>query len=606
MLLQKLVWYLTSSGALAMVGVLLVPLGINLALYQATHVWVLLRELWLRASGRLGREVSGEPLPTALITVPSLLRGRAELDSIRTAMESAAVNAYPGRLIVIACVDGTDEAPELCRELERWAAAARVPSSVQLRVSGSPARRGKGAAIDTGVEHVESALRSGAIDPAWQPVLFFNMDADSRLGPQALERLARAVLRKSVLTGEPGRIATSHVVVEPSCAWQGWRRFFTVEGWLALSVAREYLVAIGVGRHNVGFFTLLPRIGASGALYCTWYEVLRVAPRYARFITTLRLRDWLRWWLGAPPPSFARVEASLEPLPEGLAGMGDDTWITWLAMASTWRDGRLSFDFPRTPLHALWATIVAYFARTFRYDPRARIFTRTPTTMRGLYKQRMRWNVSRIWTSQRWGLALWYALPVGLYARLEVLLNVGFNTVLILGVLVLPFTRAPTMWIAVAFVIGAGYFVLRLAGTLIALLVAEHPRRALRLMLAVPTSGIYHLLFNVLPTVDGFVRQVLGHGLNTGFTPEATLVVGGQSRIALGYRVQRALRLALRSVISGDVPLGWFWLGWSKTRWTPNGYEGWDRRRPKPIPIRAPQEERGLDASVDEGRESLV
>lgn len=579
--MQKLVWYLGNAGSIEILAALLLPIGINLVLHQLMHVWVVARELWLRVRG--GDAPEPRPCPPALMTVPSLMRSRAELESIRTAMESAAANAYPGALTVIACVDGTTAAPELYRELRKWAASAALPDGVRLLVAGSPERRGKGAAIDSGVEHVARLVQSGAMEPERAPVLFFNMDADSRLGARALERLAHALMRPSRITGNPGLIATSHVVIEPSFAWQGWRRFFTMAGWLSLSVAREYIVSIGVGRHNRG---LLPRIGVSGALYCTWFEVLRVAPRYARFITTLRLADWLRWWIGAPPPSFSRAEDTLAPLPEGLAGEGDDTWVTWLAMSAHWRGGELSFDFPRTPLHAIWATVVAYFARTFRYDPRARIFTRTPTTARGLYRQRKRWNVSRIWTSQRWGLALWYALHVGVWARLEVLLNVVFNTVLIVGLVILPFSRMPSMWIAVAFVVAAGYFALRLAATLVALLIAEDPRRDFTILFAVPTSGIYHLLFNVFPTIDGFVRQVLGFGLNTGFTPEATLVVGGKSRIAIGYRLNRALRLALRSILVGDVPLGWFWLGWSKTRWTPNGYEGWDDKRTRAVPIR--------------------
>lgn len=188
-------------------------------------------------------------------------------------------------------------------------------------------------------------------------------------------------------------------------------------------------------------------------------------------------------------------------------------------------------------------------------------------------------------------MALWYALPVGVYVRLELLLLVAFNVMVIGGVLILPFTRAPTMWGAVALIVAAGYLVQRLVATIVSLLVSEDPRRDWRVLLAVPTSGVFHVVFNVTSTVDGFVRQVLGFGLRTGFTPEATLIAGGRSRIALAYRTQRALRLAVRCIISGDVPLGWFWFGWSKTQWTPNGYEGWDQGRSMPVPIRAPRRE---------------
>ena len=59
------------------------------------------------------------------------------------------------------------------------------------------------------------------------------------------------------------------------------------------------------------------------------------------------------------------------------------------------------------------------------------------------------------------------------------------------------------------------------------------------------------------------------------FAPEATLIKGATSRIALGFRIRRFYGLCVRSVIVGDVPLGAFWFGWHKTKWTPNGYEGW-------------------------------
>ena len=78
-----------------------------------------------------------------------------------------------------------------------------------------------------------------------------------------------------------------------------------------------------------------------------------------------------------------------------------------------------------------------------------------------------------------------------------------------------------------------------------------------------------------MTTVVGFVKQVFGNGYNDKFAPEATLIKGATSRIALGFRIRRFYGLCVRSVIVGDVPLGAFWFGWHKTKWTPNGYEGW-------------------------------
>jgi hypothetical protein len=77
---------------------------------------------------------------------------------------------------------------------------------------------------------------------------------------------------------------------------------------------------------------------------------------------------------------------------------------------------------------------------------------------------------------------------------------------------------------------------------------------------------------------------VLLVGNVTGFAPETTLIRGGSARIALLYRLRRALLLAVRAVRRGDVPIGKFWLGWGATRWTPSGYAGWTTgRRPPPV-----------------------
>jgi hypothetical protein len=56
------------------------------------------------------------------------------------------------------------------------------------------------------------------------------------------------------------------------------------------------------------------------------------------------------------------------------------------------------------------------------------------------------------------------------------------------------------------------------------------------------------------------------------------------TRFAVAYRLRRALYLAARSAVHGDVPLGAFWLGWRRTPYTPSGFEGWTSgKAPPPV-----------------------
>jgi len=64
-------------------------------------------------------------------------------------------------------------------------------------------------------------------------------------------------------------------------------------------------------------------------------------------------------------------------------------------------------------------------------------------------------------------------------------------------------------------------------------------------------------------------------GNTTKFAPEWTFIRGKTERLALLFRIRRALALCVRAIVVGDVPLGAFWLGWHETPWTPNGYFGW-------------------------------
>ncbi len=588
MSLDKIIWFFSSAGPLDIVGPLLVPLGIGFVLYQLNYLYILSQALFRRwRAAPLPRLAERDRLPV-LATVPSLLRNRDELEAIQAAIESTLANGYPAPLTIAACVDGTDARPELYAELRRWARAVALPRpDARVIVCGHPERRGKGVAGDMGVVEVSRRVEDGRIPREHAPIVFFNVDADSELSPGALEVMVCALVRPSRLTGDAAMVVTSHVAVPKKHYWKGWGHLFSAPGIIALSVAREYIVSLGIGRNNS---RILPHTGASGALYCTWFEVVHAAPTYARFLTTLTLREWLGWWIGEAPPSFAARRATLAPHPEAIAGMGDDTWMTWVAMASRVRaDRSIDFELPRTPAHAMWRALVTYFARPFRYDARAKIYTATPTSLKGLFRQRIRWNVSRIWTVQRWWPGLAFAWTIGLPAFFDVVLVTFFHVMIVIGLCLAPFMKTPAMWFALVILVELGYFTERTCSTLFALFIDGSLRKNWRLLLALPTAGTFHFVFNIGSTIVGFFQMVFGGGYNSGFTPERTLIAGGSSRIALGYRAVRAAKLAVRSVLNGDVPLGWWWLGWQATPWTKNGYAGWDApATPKVAPSPAP------------------
>ena len=568
--IDKILWFFANADAHRIVAPLVLPIAVGLLVYQSHYPYVLLRTLWQRIFGDGFVPLTKADAPSLGMTMPTLLRNREDLDGLRTGLASAIASNYPGRLTIIAVIDGLDVAPDLVRELRAWAAAQTIPENVVLEITGSGKRVGKAFAGDLGVQRLVALAREGVIPE--KPPIYFNMDADCELGPMALDRMVRALMRKSIFTGQPGTIVTSHVSIKEHEYFRGWRELFTVKGQLRIAVAREYLVAIGLGRHNV--LRVLPQNGASGALYCTWIEIVEWAPHWARFLGELRAKDWLGWWIGNAPPHFDPEK--IAPLPEAMTGMGEDTWLSWLACAARFENGKLTVELPRTPAHALWHAFLGYLARPFRYDPRAKIYTTTPTSLKGLFLQRIRWNVSRIWTVQCWNFGLLYHLNIGIPALIDVVLATAFQAIVVVGLVLAPFA-GPTSAMAPALflLVELGYAVERTIGTSIAMLLDSGEKGQWKKVLGLPIAGIFHMVFNVATTIGGFGMQVFGNGYNDRFAPEETMIRGGTSRIALTYRVRRFLSLCVRSIVRGDVPLGWFWFGWGETPWTPNGYQGW-------------------------------
>lgn len=566
-LFNKFIWFFTNADAHQVVAPLVIPFAIAFGLYQSHYPFVLLRALYQRVFGDGFVPLTKENAPTLGMTMPTLLRNQDDFDGLTTGIGSALRHGYPGKLVLVAVIDGLDVAPKLVDALRAWAAAQDIPENIHLHITGSPTRVGKATAGDLGIRTIVELCDGEA------PPIYFNMDADCELGPHALERMVIALQRPSRITKEPAMIVTSHVSIREADYWKGVRHFFTLKGQIAVTVAREYLVAIGLGRHNA--FRMLPQNGASGALYCTWFPVVEAAPHYAAFLNTLKWGDWVKWWFGAAPPRFDMH--AIAPLPEAMTGMGEDTWMSWLAIAARFENGKITLAFPRTPAHALWYAFVGFFARPFRYDPHAKIYTTTPTNLKSLFSQRVRWNISRIWTVQCWGPALLYHLVIGIPAIFDVVLATAFQAVIAGGLILAPILGGdtPAMAPALFLLVELGYFVERMLGTSIAMVADRGEKGRWKKFLGLPFAGIFHIAFNVVTTVVGFVKQVFGNGYNDKFAPEATLIKGATSRVALGYRIRRFYGLCVRSVIVGDVPLGAFWFGWHKTKWTPNGYEGW-------------------------------
>jgi len=515
--------------------------------------------------------------PSGLVIIPSLLRNRGDLEAIRTTVASSASNGYPGELVVVASVDGRTEQPSLYRELETWIAALRSPANVTILLGGTETRLGKMMAVEAAVVLVKDLVARGRL-PAF-PELYFSIDGDGTLSENALERLAARLVRPHPLTGNPRRVVSGKICIRPDLFWSGWRQapasFFSVRGQIYLQVAREFLLS-NIARFN---WKPTPQIGIPGALYCTWSELLLAAPRYMGFMKTVRIRDMALWALGVPPPLFSRTR--VEPCPEALTGASDDTCIAFLASIASWKDGRLSFDAPRTTVHALGRLLMGYFfERSHDYEPEARVYTYTPATIRGLWKQRVRWNSSRFECAGRFWRAFAFHWEIGFPTSSHLWLVLQHVFDLTVYYVLLPYAVFRSSNAVFVYVLGYGAQTVAYSiYTSLALLLERERRRFWPVLFALPLAAFYGVAINFFGCVVGVVRDVFLFGNPTDFAPEWTLRRGRTERIALLFRVRRFFALAARAVVCGDVPFGAFWLGWGETPWTPSGYDGWTTKR---------------------------
>ncbi len=578
--MESLWWALKTRDPFTLAWPVLVGAFLIITLTQSDFLVVLTRWLWRVVRQRPDPPVGS--LPPALAIIPSLLRNREDLEAITVTANACATNGYPGELVIVAAVDGLQESPQLAAELRAWVKARRDAPGVHLHVTGNPTRLGKMMAVESGVTAMRALVAQG-VYPVFPP-LYFSIDGDGTLSPGALGLAARRLLTPHRFSGNPRRVVAGKVCIRPDLFWKGWslaslRQFFSVSGQIYFQVAREFLYS-NVSRFNL---KLRPQIGIPGALYCTWTQILLEAPRFMGFMRTITLRQWLAWWVGAPPPQFAQSTAA--PLPEALTGASDDTCISFLAAMSTWREGKLVLEAPRSPLHALGRVVRSYFwERSPDYEPEARVFTYTPTTVKGLWVQRVRWNASRFECGFRFKNAFAFHWEVGAWVVLHLWLTLMNILAVLAAYLVLP------MLLLGASRGAAGALLAYLLQTFtyavftaLALILERDRRRFWPVLFALPLAPLYSVCINFSACLAGVFKDLFLFGNTTRFAPEWTLVKGRTVRIALLFRLRRLLALCVRSVVVGDVPFGAFWVGWTETPWTPNGYEGWTTGRRRPI-----------------------
>jgi hypothetical protein len=516
----------------------------------------------------------GKPL-AILVVIPSLLRARDELTSMMSTVESITTNGYAGQILIVLSIDGTSDSPALYDELVQWAAKRPLASKDSLRVTGTPMRRGKPMAIEQAVGYVKELVTLGQY-PEFPPV-YVSTDADADLGPDALTHIVHRLQRRHPLTGWPTRVVAGALHVRGNQFWRGWRRYFSIEGQLNLQVAREYYVS-NVGRYNIRW---LPLSGVPGAFYCTWSSLFVTIPHYMGYLRTLKTRHWLGWWLGIAPPKFSATRAA--PIPELMAGDTDDTVTAYVAVIARYEHGQFTLEAPRSPLHAFVYMLRGLLVdRAIQFEPLARVFTSSPTTVKSLMRQRKRWNTSRIEVSGRLWPALGYHWTLGFTTACNMFFMARTVLFGIIAYFVVPLVLFRHFMFTGFFVAYAGNVAIASLLTVFALLISGEAQYW-RLGLALPLTPVYGFLFNWLPATIGWISDVLLFGNVTGFAPETTLIKGGSVRIALLFRVRRFCSLLVRSIVFGDVPLGRFWWGWRETPWAPSGFEGFTTKKRRGI-----------------------
>ncbi|MBP6849873.1 MAG: hypothetical protein KA201_39300, partial [Kofleriaceae bacterium] len=123
--MESIFWSLGRADGVEILGGLWRPFVIGLVLYYSGYLGV-----WLQTLVRAAGLTRFRPLATAeavdvLVVIPTLLKTRDDVESLQDAAATVVDNRYPGRVVLVMAIDGSDDRPALVAELERWARGYR-------------------------------------------------------------------------------------------------------------------------------------------------------------------------------------------------------------------------------------------------------------------------------------------------------------------------------------------------------------------------------------------------------------------------------------------------------------------------------------------------
>lgn len=569
--MDSLIWAIKNQDALSTGFHFIVIFLLGYILFQSDFLFLVIAWLGRLAFGKADSFVSGGKFcPDGLVVIPSLLRNSDDYEAIIAAVDSISNNKYPSKLVIIVSVDGKSEQPKLYNKLVAWHESYSYPDNVYAYVTGTKDRHGKMMAVHAGAEHMKFLIEEGQHDKF--PEVYFSFDADGILSVNSFERLAVKLATPHRFTKNPRRVVAGKMLIRKELIWNGWDKFFTVKGQIYLQVASQFIKAC-VARYN---WRIVPKIGLSGVLYATWSDVLIQAPNYMGFLHSIKWIDCFKWWLGFSPPLFSRSNA--EPLPEALTGATDDTSMSFLIMVAHWKNDKLSFDAPRTPIHALWRLFrELVIERSHDYEPEARVYTYTPSTIKGLWNQRIRWNSARIECSMRFTKTLLFHFELSFVVLYQFVFFMKSVAVNVVYYILIPYMLIKGQGV---FVMTVFLYLFYTVSTLIysgmALILEKEWKYYWRILLCSPFTAVYSILINTMTQVYGSLRDIVFFGNRVLFVPEETLIKGKTTRPAILYRLCRFFKMCIRSIRYGDVPLGIWWLGWREHHpYVENGFKGW-------------------------------
>mgnify|MGYP000971768534 CR=1 FL=1 len=136
--MESIFWSLGRADGVEILGGLWRPFLIGLVLYYSGYLGVWLQTLARAAGLTRFRPLAAREAVDVLVVIPTLLKTRDDVDSLRDAAATVVDNRYPGRVVLVMAIDGSDDRPALVAELEGWARGYRGAATVL--VAKVPAR----------------------------------------------------------------------------------------------------------------------------------------------------------------------------------------------------------------------------------------------------------------------------------------------------------------------------------------------------------------------------------------------------------------------------------------------------------------------------------